>query len=301
LNKPTIAPPSLRKQPLPGFITENEFFAVYPCDKMTVFRTLKPCPVFRGEFSHLSYEFIFTETPVSGFTVDGQPVVLPQDTLFPINSGQLHGTRALISDLSFMNIQFERDFLLALARDIYGVRELRFENKPMAADPQIKNLVRSFIDEYCHKREGYSYILSNLSVQIAVGLFRQTGAVKRVEPANAEQQALFDRVVEHFRQNYEKSFSLDVLSGYANMSKFSFARKFKEMTGQTPLECLTDIRIMKALEHLQNPNNKIIDVAMLCGFKNHSHFSQVFRQRTGMTPKEYRIKMLGIHGGTEKV
>jgi len=289
----TSAPASLQKQPLPGFITENEFYAVYPSEKITVFRTLKPCPVFRGEFSHLSYEVIITETPVTGFTVEGRPVALPPDTLFPINSGQVHGTRELISDVSFMNLQFEREFLLELAYDIYGTRELVFSNTPAPCCHHIRDLALSFIDEYRQKREGFSHILSNLSVQIAIELFRQTGVAKRIDPMDAEQRALIDKVVGHFRQNYEKSFSLDALSGFANMSKYSFTRKFKEMTGQTPYECFTDIRIMKSLEYLQNPNYRIIDVAMQCGFKNHSHFSQVFRQRTGLTPKAYRVKILG--------
>jgi transcriptional regulator GlxA family with amidase domain len=96
----------------------------------------------------------------------------------------------------------------------------------------------------------------------------------------------------HLRKNFEEDFSLEQLSGIANMSKFNFARKFKDITGKTPREYFLDIRIMNALEYLNNPNFRVIDVALMCGFKNHSHFSQLFRQRTGMTPKEYRQKML---------
>ncbi|MDI9636288.1 AraC family transcriptional regulator [Geitlerinema splendidum] len=31
------------------------------------------------------------------------------------------------------------------------------------------------------------------------------------------------------------------------------------------------------------------DIALICGFNSHSHFSKQFRQLTGTTPKAYRL------------
>lgn len=281
---------SMEKQILPGFVRENDYFSVYPSEKMTIFITRKPCPVLKGEFSHRSYEFVVSLSPVSGFTVDGTAISMPENALLPVNSNQVHGTHLLISDVSFMNIQFEAEFIEELFFGVYGVRDVVFANTVVPCGDEIPFLAHKFMEEYEQQREGYSYNLSNLSVQIAIAIFRQTGVAQHIDVQDP--QGFVTKAIEHFTAHYEESFSLDSLSEAVNMSKFNFARRFKDMTGKTPYAYFQDIRIMKALEMLANPASRVIDVALQCGFKNHSHFTQLFRQRTGLTPTEYRTHIL---------
>lgn len=285
---------NMQKQPLPDFVGENPFFAVYPCDKLTIFVTKKPAPLFKGEFSHLSYEFIITQSAVSGMVLNGEKMDVAPGMLVAVNSEQMHGTRHLVSDVSFLSVQFEKAFLEELLFGIYGVKEACFDNTPLPCGDEIPGFARAFIEEYESKREGYAYILGNLSVQLAISIFRQTGIAGRLNISAADQNAFIKKAIAHLKENIEESFSLQALSDIASMSKYNFARKFKQMTGKTPYEYLMDIRIMNALESLSNPSYKVIDVALQCGFKSHSHFSQQFRLRTGMTPKEYRKKILRI-------
>ena len=35
----------------------------------------------------------------------------------------------------------------------------------------------------------------------------------------------------------------------------------------------------------------IIEIALICGFANQSHFSRTFRSHVGMTPKNYRLQI----------
>lgn len=287
-------PASLTKQPLPDFVKENDFFSVYPCDKMTIFVTKKPCPILKGEFSHLNYEFVITLSPVMGMLLNGIKIDIKPNMLLPINSGQIHGTRFLISDVLFMNIQFEKAFLDELAYGIYGAKDVVFDNVPMPCGSEVQRLVSAYIEEYEQKQDGYAYNLSNLSVQIAIAIFRQLGIADQMNISPSDSDSYIRKAVEHLRQNFEEEFSLERLSTIASMSKFNFTRKFRDITGKTPREYFLDIRIMNALEYLNNSNFRIIDVALMCGFKNHSHFSQSFRKRTGLTPKEYRQKILSI-------
>ncbi len=280
----------MAKQALPDFICDNDYFSVYPSEKMTIFITRRPCPVLKGEFSHRSYEFIVSLSPVSGFVVDGEPISMPKDTLLPIHSGQVHGTRFLLSDVSFMNIQFEAEFIEELFFGVYGVRDIRFPNGIVPCGDEIPALARRFMDEYEQRREGYPFNLSSLSVQLAIAIFRRTGISQQI--AIQSSKDFVTKTIEHFEAHYEECFSLSALSEMVNMSKYHFARRFKDMTGKTPYAYFQDIRIMKALELLANPANRVIDVALQCGFTNHSHFSRLFRERTGLTPTEYRTRIL---------
>ena len=173
----------MEKQILPDFVRENDYFSVYPSEKMTIFVTRRPSPVLKGEFSHRSYEFIVSLSPVAGFTVDGVAVSMPENYLLPVNSNQVHGTHLLISDVSFMNIQFEAEFIEELFFGVYGVRDVVFANAVVPCGEEILFLTRKFMEEYEQRREGYSSNLSNLSVQIAIAIFRQTGVAEHIAAA----------------------------------------------------------------------------------------------------------------------
>lgn len=283
---------TMEKQPLPDFIKEDAFFSTYPSNKMTIFVTKGPTHILKGEYSHLNYEFIIARSHVQNFVINGTKVDLEPNTLVAINSQQKHGTQFLLSGVSTMNIQFEKEFLQELAYGIYGVREIVFDNTPVLCDGELSELTEKYIFEHEQKKEGYCFVLDNLSVQIAVKIFRKTCVANHIDTKAIDQQ--ISKTIEHFKHNYSEEFSFDEISKVSNMSKFNLIRKFKESTGMTPYDYYMDIRIMKALEYLNNPNNKIIDVAIMCGFKTHSHFSKIFKTKTGLTPNEYRMKGLGM-------
>lgn len=101
-----------------------------------------------------------------------------------------------------------------------------------------------------------------------------------------------ERIIYYILESYESGFSLSRISEMANMNKFDLIRKFKNRTGTTPYAFCMDIRMRKALELLEDPKHRIIDVGVLCGFENHSHFTRVFRQKIGVPPSVYRNRRL---------
>ncbi|TFE27875.1 helix-turn-helix domain-containing protein [Cohnella luojiensis] len=63
---------------------------------------------------------------------------------------------------------------------------------------------------------------------------------------------------------------------------------FKQKTGSTFIERLTEIRIEEAKKKLASSDSKITDIAEQTGFSNIRHFNRVFKNETGLTPKDYR-------------
>ena len=52
-----------------------------------------------------------------------------------------------------------------------------------------------------------------------------------------------------------------IVAEAAGMSRSAFAARFKELLGQTPLEYVTEWRMQKAMQLLQQRDKKLIDVA----------------------------------------
>ncbi|NOU61311.1 hybrid sensor histidine kinase/response regulator transcription factor [Marinifilum caeruleilacunae] len=83
-------------------------------------------------------------------------------------------------------------------------------------------------------------------------------------------------------------FSVDEMSIKMNMSRASFYRKFKGLTGISPGDYLRKCRLKKAHTMLLEDNISISKVSLEVGFQSVSHFRKCFKEEYGSTPSEYR-------------
>ena len=78
------------------------------------------------------------------------------------------------------------------------------------------------------------------------------------------------------------------LAKEAGMSRFHFTRQFSKYFGEKPSRYLLRTRITEAVRRLRDPKLSVKEIAYECGFKDPSHFSRVFREETGSTPRDFR-------------
>ncbi len=71
-----------------------------------------------------------------------------------------------------------------------------------------------------------------------------------------------------------------------------FHRLFKEQTGLPPLEYATKLRMEKGARLLLGTELSVKEIAFVCGYEDSKYFSRLFRQREGMSPKQYREHFL---------
>ena len=81
---------------------------------------------------------------------------------------------------------------------------------------------------------------------------------------------------------------LEALAAQAHLSPRTFARRFRDETGTTPLQWLTCQRVALAEELLENTRHSIDQVATKVGFGNAATLRHHFAQAVGTTPQEYR-------------
>ncbi|MEC4819462.1 MAG: AraC family transcriptional regulator, partial [Scytonema sp. PMC 1069.18] len=86
----------------------------------------------------------------------------------------------------------------------------------------------------------------------------------------------------------DENLTLAELAAIVQMSPHYFASLFKQSTGLAPHQYLTQCRIERAKRLLLHRNLTIVEICHTVGFQNQSHFTKVFRQHTGTTPKAYR-------------
>jgi AraC-like DNA-binding protein len=87
--------------------------------------------------------------------------------------------------------------------------------------------------------------------------------------------------------NVSSPWTVESMAAAATMSRSAFAVRFKELLGQTPLEYVTEWRMQKATQLLQQRDRKLIDVARLVGYESDAAFSKAFKRVVGTNPGEY--------------
>lgn len=79
-----------------------------------------------------------------------------------------------------------------------------------------------------------------------------------------------------------------MLAEKCHISEVYFRRLFIKQYGIPPKQFIIDIRLSKAKQLLSEGIMKINTIAAECGFGNQYHFSRLFKEKTGLTPTEYR-------------
>jgi AraC-like DNA-binding protein len=73
----------------------------------------------------------------------------------------------------------------------------------------------------------------------------------------------------------------------AGMSRSSFALKFKQTVGKSPMEYLTRWRMLLAGDRLVNSSDSISAIALSLGYESESAFSTAFKRVMGCSPRQY--------------
>lgn len=73
-------------------------------------------------------------------------------------------------------------------------------------------------------------------------------------------------------------------------SRRNIARRFKLVTGITPIEYLQKTRIEAAKKLLEQTNQQMLEIMFSSGYNDPKAFRKIFRKTVGMTPTGYRAK-----------
>lgn len=94
--------------------------------------------------------------------------------------------------------------------------------------------------------------------------------------------------IEYMRENIHANVSLKDLARVAGLSVSHYCAQFKKKTMQTPLNLYTMMKVQRACQMLQEKDQTIKSVAYTLGFFDQYHFSKVFKQIMGTSPRDFK-------------
>ncbi|MBR1789597.1 MAG: helix-turn-helix domain-containing protein [Bacteroidaceae bacterium] len=85
-----------------------------------------------------------------------------------------------------------------------------------------------------------------------------------------------------------RKITIDLLADEMCMSRNQFTRRLSAVSGETPNNYITRIKMEKAVRLLLDTTMPVKEVAYECGFDESNYFIHVFRQMYGTTPQQFR-------------
>lgn len=97
-----------------------------------------------------------------------------------------------------------------------------------------------------------------------------------------------EQSLKYLERHFHEPLNLKEMADKVFLNPAYFSTLFKQKTGKTFIEKLTELRIQEAKKKLALTEEKISAISEDTGFVNIRHFNRVFKHETGMTPKDYR-------------
>ena len=160
--------------------------------------------------------------------------------------------------------------------------------------------LQSGVDQYITK----PFSLAILKQSITSLLFNReklryyyTNNIYRIEPESKfgnQEQTFITKMNEIIKSNFEDpKFSVEDLADKLNLSRVQLYRKVKAIIGINISDHINNIKLEKAAELLKANQMNISEIAYSLGFSTPNYFSTAFKNKFGVSPKEYKNEALG--------
>jgi AraC-like DNA-binding protein len=148
-----------------------------------------------------------------------------------------------------------------------------------------------------NQKQGFDSVLELMSILHDLSISRNMRILSDASFNNTEQftynSRRIEKTLEYMNHNFDKPITLNEVARLANMSDAAFSRFFKQRTGNTFIDSLTEIRLGHASRMLIDTTQSIAEIAYHCGFNNISNFNRIFKKKKSCTPKDFRESFSG--------
>ena len=128
-------------------------------------------------------------------------------------------------------------------------------------------------------------------LRLLVTLARQEDAFARSDAATlaaAGSDEAVNLAIHLIETRFTNPVRIEEIAAAVAMSPDWLTRLFREVTGTTPRDYLSHLRLECAKALLITSSHTVSEVALLSGFNNAAYFARFFRKRTGFSPRNFK-------------
>jgi AraC family transcriptional regulator len=190
-----------------------------------------------------------------------------------------------------MHVSIELPLLQAAMEEVFGANAAKAQLKNLSAftDAALDWLMETLRVELM-RRQASPLLVQGLAQAIAVHLARNYTEVIQEPRSTSPSLPGFKlrQITDWMAEHLAEEFHLDRVAALAGLSKFHFNRLFKSATDVSPSRYHINLRMEQAKRQLRETKKSVVEIALDVGYATPSHFAQLFRRETGLSPSDYR-------------
>ena len=242
---------------------------------------------------HSAVEIVLTLEGVVEYTVEERKYQVRKDEILivppdvPHSLDMQHGSSRLL-------FLFEPE-LLETMRDIRDMasyfNRTFFLNDGSETQSRVRELLLHAAEIYREQELMWNTFCNSDMMQIYALLGQQylgSSRMSRAKPLSSMEAEIITATIAFINSHYKENLTLDDVADFAGFSRYYFSRTFKQQTGYSFKDYLSQKRLQVATDLLIRTNSSMRDVALESGFGSVATFNRIFREHKNCTPTQYR-------------
>ncbi len=227
------------------------------------------------------YLLLFFKTPMN-VTKSGITTTTKENAMILYKAGSPQNYQAV---KAFKNsfVHFTCDNLDTLLKYKIPLDEIFYISNTETVDELFCQIAYEYSMRHCFYEEKMETLLTQLFIEVSRQLI-----LPKETPAESH-----DLIIQFYRARFfilnqiDWDWDIESMAALTNYSCSQFYYHYKQLFSISPKAELIEARISRAKTLLKSSNASIGDIATMCGFKNHAHFTRIFRDKCGCTPSEF--------------
>lgn len=190
-----------------------------------------------------------------------------------------------------MHVSIELPLLQRATEEVFGRDAPKAQLKNLSAftDVKLDGLMERLHEELM-RRQASPLFLQGIAQAIAIHLARNYAETTNESRSGSPSLPGYKlrQITDWMAENVAEEFHLEQLAAQVGLSKFYFNRLFKSAMGVSPSHYQINLRMDSARQLLRETKKSVVEIALDVGYSNPSHFAQLFRRETGLSPSDYR-------------
>ena len=209
-----------------------------------------------------------------------------------LQAGDMAGVRGLVSSYCALLFTVYSNDINKIKTNLF---ELLVKARTITTDADISYRDEAFDDAF--------EILSKTNDQNKIEQFVQerctecAAAMARIH--TKQEKPIIKEACVYISEHLAENITLEHMASLLHVSQYYLSKLFKEEKGDNFIKYVTNLRMNKAKDLLQDSSLSIKEITAATGYNDQNYFSKLFKLRYGITPTEFRDASREEIGGTK--
>ena len=235
------------------------------------------------------HQVLLIESGGGRATMEGHGLALAPDTLINVPMGSVH---------AFTFVPDTQGWVVTLAAEVIdevlvpseGLRPVLARPSVLSAGPMASMIMRQIFDEHAGRRFARAQILRSLSGVLLGEVARRLSTDEPARPKTTD-NTIFRRFEALLEEHLIEHWSVADYAKALSITPTHLSRMTRAAIGQPATRLIEERMIREARRNLVYTNLPVSKIAYALGYNDPAYFSRVFSQATGMSPREFRMRV----------